>query len=110
MARVYYTEAKWFNEGYVPSLNEYLSNALISTDYYAITVVSFVGMGEIADKKAFEWLQTRPKNVVSSEIISRLMDDVVSHKVRHPIHNALKPRRQQLFSAQLCLAISSVPM
>lgn len=80
MARAYYTEAKWFNERYVPPLNEYLSSALITSDYYVITIVSFIGMGEIADKNVFEWIQNRPRNVVSSETICRLMDDVTSHK------------------------------
>ena len=81
VVRCYFVEAKWYNSGYVPTFEEYMVNASITTCYRVLTTSSFVGMGEIARKEAFDWLQTRPKIVRASQTIARLMDDIVSHQV-----------------------------
>ncbi|XP_059623571.1 valerianol synthase TPS8-like isoform X2 [Cornus florida] len=80
LARSYYTEAKWFNEGYMPSFDEYISNALISSGYYLLATSSFMGMGAIATTEAFEWLQNKPKIIVAITTIARLMDNIVDHE------------------------------
>ncbi|KAJ4718963.1 Terpene synthase [Melia azedarach] len=75
-----FVEAKWFNESYVPTIEEYMEVALISVCYLMLATISFVGMGDIATKESFEWISSNPKIVRASSVICRLMDDIVSHK------------------------------
>ncbi|KAJ4718967.1 Sesquiterpene synthase [Melia azedarach] len=75
-----FVEAKWFNEGYVPTIEEYMEVALISVCNLMLATISFVGMGDIATKESFEWISSNPKIVKASSVICRLMDDIVSHK------------------------------
>ncbi|XP_057962435.1 (-)-germacrene D synthase-like isoform X2 [Malania oleifera] len=79
VARGYYLEAKWMNEKYVPTFEEYMGNALTTTAYHMLITASFIGMGELATKAIFHWINTKPKIVTASKIICRLMDDIVSH-------------------------------
>ncbi|XP_048319146.1 (-)-germacrene D synthase-like [Ziziphus jujuba] len=80
LARSYLIEAKWFDEKYTPELDEYMGVYLESCGYSLLTTTSFLGMGEVATKKAFDWVSNGPKIVKSASIICRLMDDVVDHK------------------------------
>ncbi|XP_043700443.1 (-)-germacrene D synthase-like [Telopea speciosissima] len=81
--RDYFIEAKWFNEGYIPTFEEYMGIALTSSGYPMLTVTSFVLIGGMADiivtKEALDWVIDDPKLVRVSALISRLMDDIVSH-------------------------------
>lgn len=77
--RGYFLEAKLLNQ--VPTMEEYLPIALLTTGYDLLTNTCFVGMGDIATKEAFEWLLCNPKILKATTIICRLMDDIVSHKV-----------------------------
>ena len=79
--RAYLDEARWCNQGYTPSVEEYMNLALVTTGYFLLSVVSFVGMGEIATEESFGWMFNRPKIVRAAEIVCRCMDDIVSHKV-----------------------------
>ncbi|KAL6314157.1 hypothetical protein AAG906_011899 [Vitis piasezkii] len=76
----YFVEAKWLNQEYTPTLDEYMSNGLESSGYPMLITTSFVGMGDIATKEAFDWVFSYPKMVRASSIIGRLMDDIVSHE------------------------------
>ncbi|KAJ0044678.1 hypothetical protein Pint_04339 [Pistacia integerrima] len=81
LVRNYFYEAKWCHKNYVPSLDEYMTAALVTSAYSMLATTSFVGMGNIVTKEAFEWLFTNPKMIKASSVICRLMDDMVSHKV-----------------------------
>ncbi|RVW68199.1 Valencene synthase [Vitis vinifera] len=78
--RAYFAEAKWLHEEHVPAFEEYMRVALASSGYYLLATTSFVGMGEIATKEAFDWVTSDPKIMSSSNFIARLMDDIKSHK------------------------------
>ena len=79
--RAYFHEAKWFHEGCIPTIEAYMSIALVSTGYSMITIMSYIGMGEVVTKKAFDWAINDPKIIRASTVICRLMDDISSHKV-----------------------------
>ena len=79
--RAYFHEAKWLHEGRIPTMEEYMSIARVSSGYPMLTATSFIGMGKIVTKEAFDWVITNPKIVTASSVISRLMDDITSHKV-----------------------------
>ncbi|KAL6316974.1 hypothetical protein AAG906_024513 [Vitis piasezkii] len=78
--RAYFAEAKWLHEEHVPTIEEYLRVALVSSGYCMLATTSLVGMGEIATKEAFDWVTSDPKIMSSSNFIARLMDDISSHK------------------------------
>ncbi|GFZ06548.1 terpenoid cyclases/Protein prenyltransferases superfamily protein [Actinidia rufa] len=44
LVRGYFEEAKWFHQGYVPSMEEYMQVALLTSGYKMVTTTSFVGM------------------------------------------------------------------
>ena len=79
--RAYFKEAKWFHQQYVPTLEEYMPLALVTSGYPLLATTSFVVMGDIVTKDSFEWVFSYPKMVKASAVVSRLMDDIVSHKV-----------------------------
>ncbi|XP_052209331.1 valerianol synthase TPS1B-like [Diospyros lotus] len=79
IVRAYDVESEWLQEGYVPSFDEYLTNAL-ETSNCVLQTSSFMGMGELATSEAFEWLQCKPKMMTASALIGRLRNDITSHK------------------------------
>nr|BBE32334.1 beta-eudesmol synthase [Curcuma zedoaria] len=80
LSRSYFHEAKWGIEKYVPTLEEHLSNSLITSAYPMLTCASYVGMGQVTTKEAFEWVASLPKILKAGSLIGRLMDDIKSHK------------------------------
>ncbi|XP_040988311.1 (-)-germacrene D synthase-like isoform X2 [Juglans microcarpa x Juglans regia] len=78
--RAYHHEAKWFHQKYIPTMDEYMPLALVTSAYEMLATTSLVGMGEIVTKDSFEWLFSDPKMVTASAVVCRLMDDIVSHK------------------------------
>ena len=81
LVRAYFDEAKWFHQDYIPTMEEYMHVALRTTAHSMLTAVSFLGMGDIVTKEAFEWISSNPKGITGSAVIARLMDDMKSHKV-----------------------------
>ncbi|KAK8272346.1 hypothetical protein V6Z12_D11G325000 [Gossypium hirsutum] len=80
-SQVYFVEAKWLHENYIPTMEEYMPIALVSCGYWFITISSFVGMEESITKETFNWAFNDPKIIRASSIICRLMSDIVGHKV-----------------------------
>ncbi|XWS27914.1 hypothetical protein CRYUN_Cryun25bG0021100 [Craigia yunnanensis] len=78
--QAYYVEAKWFHENHKPTLEEYMSNALVSCAYPMLSVSSFVGMEDTITEETFIWASNDPKILRASTIICRLMNDIVGHK------------------------------
>ncbi|KAF5478802.1 hypothetical protein F2P56_005332 [Juglans regia] len=80
LVRAYFNEAKSFNMKKIPTMEEYMEIAIPSSGYPMLIAVSFVFMGEIVTKEAFEWIFSNPKVITASAVIARLMDDSGSHK------------------------------
>ncbi|KAK0599131.1 hypothetical protein LWI29_002648 [Acer saccharum] len=82
LVKAYCMEAKWCNEGYVPTTTEeYWDISLVTTCYPMLAITSFLGMGNIANKEVFQWSSNDYPNIIkASTIICRLMDDIVSHQ------------------------------
>ena len=81
LARAYFDEATWFFQKHIPTMEEYRNLALRTSAYPMLTTVSFLGMGDIVTKEAFDWSFTNPKIIIASSIIGRLVDDIRTHKV-----------------------------
>ncbi|XP_058104887.1 sesquiterpene synthase TPS2-like [Magnolia sinica] len=81
VARAYLKEARWASSDYVPTYEEYMEVALISSAYPMLTVISLVGMGDIVTKEALEWAINVPKVVTACSVICRLKDDLTSSEL-----------------------------
>nr|WNI01931.1 terpene synthase [Psidium guajava] len=79
-ARCYFAEAKWVHQQHKPTMDEYMSIAVVSSGYPLLTIMSFVGMPEIVTKDDLDWLFNDPKILKASTVICRLMDDLATHK------------------------------
>ncbi|PRQ31630.1 putative lyase [Rosa chinensis] len=80
VVRAYFQEAKWFHQKYTPTLEEYKSVALVTTCQTMFATMSFIAMGDIVTKDTFNWLFSDPKILKGSKVVSRFMDDMVTHK------------------------------
>lgn len=78
--QAYYDEAKWLHENVTPSVEEYMSIALVSSGYNLLAITSFVGMNDSITEDTFTWAFSDPKILRASTIICRLMNDIVGHK------------------------------
>ncbi|KAK3219349.1 hypothetical protein Dsin_013319 [Dipteronia sinensis] len=74
---VYFVEAEWLNQNYVPPFDEYMRNGSISVGMFMFTAATFLGMRE---ENAFEWLQTGPKILRAAYFIARGRNDLMNHK------------------------------
>ena len=79
----YFLESKWFHEKYIPTMEEYMPLALATSGYKMLATAALVGMGDIVTEDSFKWLFSGPKMVTASQIIGRLINDIVTHKVRN---------------------------
>ncbi|KAF2314254.1 hypothetical protein GH714_024527 [Hevea brasiliensis] len=64
----------------MPTMEEYMSIALVTSACAMLVTTSLVGMGDTVTEDSFDWLFTEPKMVTASTIICRLMNDIVSHQ------------------------------
>jgi alpha-farnesene synthase len=72
-----FMEAKWFNEGYTPSLQEYLSNAWVSSSGTVISVHSFFSvMTELETGEISNFLEKNQDLVYNISLIIRLCNDL----------------------------------
>ena len=55
--------------------------ALKSSGLPMLTTISFLGVGDIVTKEAFDWTFSNPKIIIASSVIGRLINDMKSHKV-----------------------------
>ncbi|XVF04989.1 hypothetical protein REPUB_Repub05bG0131200 [Reevesia pubescens] len=81
LARACLVEAKWLHEDYIPTMEEYMSNALETCAHRLLLVVSLFGMGNMITKECFDWVSNDSNKFVrAAAIITRLRDDIVGHK------------------------------
>ncbi|XXG82617.1 hypothetical protein AAC387_Pa10g0526 [Persea americana] len=81
VSKHYFIEMEWLNSGYSPTLEEYTSVALITGAYFMLTLVSYVGMGDIATKEVFEWAKNKPKLLKAASVVCRFKDDIQSNQL-----------------------------
>ncbi|QCD88946.1 isoprene synthase [Vigna unguiculata] len=71
-----YEEAKWYNEGYIPSLQEYLSNAWISSSGPVILLHSYLGTVYQVNDSMEHFLHTYEDLVYNVSLVIRLCNDL----------------------------------
>ncbi|KAJ9676250.1 hypothetical protein PVL29_024985 [Vitis rotundifolia] len=75
-----FVEAKWAHEGYIPTIEEYMLVALVTSGSSMLANWSFIGMREIMKKEAFDWVISDPKILTALAVIFRLMDGITTHE------------------------------
>ncbi|GAA0170262.1 hypothetical protein Leryth_021771 [Lithospermum erythrorhizon] len=94
LAKAYFQEAVWLNNGYVPNYDEYMDNALISGGYLMLILNAFACMGSVVTQEAFNWALSDPLIIKAAKIICRLTDDIMTCE--------LEQERGELASAVFC--------
>lgn len=81
LLRAYFQEAKWYHEKVVPTMEQYIKNGIPSSTYLLLATTSWLGMGDVATKDAFDWISNEPTILVALSIIARLLNDLVTHEI-----------------------------
>ncbi|KAK7834551.1 myrcene synthase [Quercus suber] len=76
ICRAYLLEAKWYYNGYTPSLQEYLENACFSIGAPMMLLNAYFSVTDPITKEALDFLEECPNIVLYSSIIVRLADDL----------------------------------
>ncbi|KAK1410789.1 hypothetical protein QVD17_37328 [Tagetes erecta] len=76
----YMTEAKWTNEGYMPTMEEHLKVSYLSIGYKLALIAGFAAMGNVITKETFEWALKNPPLVTTCCRLCRTVDDIATHK------------------------------
>ncbi|XP_056843982.1 alpha-barbatene synthase-like [Raphanus sativus] len=71
---------KWGREDYMPSFDAYIEAGGAEIGSYATITCFIMGLGEIGEKRDFEWLRSRPKVVQVLAAKTRLMDDITDYE------------------------------
>ncbi|KAF5743999.1 casbene synthase chloroplastic-like [Tripterygium wilfordii] len=82
LLKAYFTEAKWFKEGYMPPYDEYMKIAKVTGSLHMIMLGCFLGMGAPAKSSIIEWFISIPKLLEAVLINTRLINDL-THEVEH---------------------------
>lgn len=69
-------EAKWYNKGYTPSLQEYLSNGWISSSGPVLSLHAFLAVTNHVTEETVDFLDTNQDLVYCSSLIIRLCNDL----------------------------------
>ncbi|XP_010519474.1 PREDICTED: alpha-humulene/(-)-(E)-beta-caryophyllene synthase-like isoform X2 [Tarenaya hassleriana] len=83
LAKSYYREAKWLNEDYVATFDEYAENGETTSTCSLLLAATYVGVPDIDKREAFQWLSSKPKIIGAAVKIWRFMDDIVGHEMDH---------------------------
>ncbi|KAI0502221.1 hypothetical protein KFK09_017168 [Dendrobium nobile] len=94
IAKAYFQEAIWANDGYVPKLNDYLGASLISFGYSYLVCASYIGMHDEISKEFFDWVIGMPQIIKSATFITRVVNDIAS--------NEFEQKRKHVASAVQC--------
>lgn len=81
LVKNYLMEARWCNQEYVPTMEEYMEVAAITAGRVWLVAAALLGMREIATKEAFEWLFSEPRIDRAASLTARLINDIAGHKV-----------------------------
>ncbi|XP_076919169.1 (E)-beta-farnesene synthase-like [Bidens hawaiensis] len=74
-------EAKWLKEGYMPTLEEYISVSVKTCTYGVMIARAFVGRTDnLVNEDTFKWVAAYPPIVKAACLVLRLMDDITTHK------------------------------
>ncbi|KAK9677302.1 hypothetical protein RND81_11G134800 [Saponaria officinalis] len=80
LVRSYYNETKWKKTRYMPTFEEYLVNAGITSAVQLIITSSMMGMDEITDENQYQLMIQPSKAITACELLGRFADDIAGHE------------------------------
>ncbi|XP_047331223.1 sesquiterpene synthase Cop-like [Impatiens glandulifera] len=81
LANGYMDEATWLHKSYIPTLEEYMNVAKITSAVEVMSIAFLLGMhSNLATKEGFEWMLSDPLIIQATSVIVRLVDDVTGFK------------------------------
>lgn len=83
IVEAFLVEAKWFNKGYVPTIEEYLNNGIATGGTYMALVHAFFLMNQDVTNETAANMEPYPKLFSVSGQILRLWDDLGTAQVQN---------------------------
>ncbi|KAK2989409.1 hypothetical protein RJ640_000384 [Escallonia rubra] len=78
LCKAYLVEAKWYNSGYIPTLEEYMNNAWISISAPVMLTHCYFSSTDCITEEALECLEKCPNIIRWPAVILRLTDDLAT--------------------------------
>ncbi|KAK3023440.1 hypothetical protein RJ639_042684, partial [Escallonia herrerae] len=78
LCKAYLVEAKWYNNGYIPTLEEYMNNAWISISAPVMLTHCYFSSTDCITEEALECLEKCPNIIRWPAVILRLIDDLAT--------------------------------
>ena len=72
---------EWARTGDVPSFDEYMKVGLVTAGMDGYAGYCFIGMEDVSEKEAFEWLSSNPLIIQALNVMFRLANDVGTYEV-----------------------------
>ncbi|XP_020100323.1 terpene synthase 10-like [Ananas comosus] len=82
LCKAYLVEAKWYNKGYIPTLEEYLQNGLFSSSGHVILSYAYCLVPDLTQHD-LDLFQNYPELVQWSSMLLRLYNDLGTSKPEH---------------------------
>ncbi|XP_010468170.1 PREDICTED: terpenoid synthase 19-like [Camelina sativa] len=75
IAKAYKQLTKWARTGHVPTFDEYMKVGMVTAGM-GYAVYCFIGMEDISEKEAFEWLNSSPRIIKALNVLFRIANDI----------------------------------
>lgn len=83
LCKSYLVEAKWYNEGHTPKLQDYMENALVSIAAPLMLIFSYFLTSEKITNEALEYIEGLPSLIRNAGVLIRLINDLATSSVCH---------------------------
>ncbi|KAL6644326.1 hypothetical protein ACP70R_015934 [Stipagrostis hirtigluma subsp. patula] len=68
----------------MPSSKEHLDASIVSSGVQPLSIVTLMGMGDVATKRVYDWAMGYPDVMKAGAAVTRFLNDIASYKVgRH---------------------------
>lgn len=84
LSKAYMEEAEWCYSDHIPTLDDYMKLALVSSGHLVLATTSLVGISASRhhiSKHDFDWITNEPPMLRTSAVLGRLTDDLAGKGV-----------------------------
>ena len=82
-------DAEWHAQDYYPSFKERLELGLLFSSNRNLCYTILVGIGSVATKEMFQWVDSNPDPIMALAGLGRLTDDIVTYEVVNKNNNLI---------------------
>ncbi|KAK4285100.1 hypothetical protein QN277_001842 [Acacia crassicarpa] len=81
IVEAFMAEARWLDRNKIPTVEEYLNVSTVTICTALMSMSHFICMGDIfVTEDIFKWARSQPKIIQATNVIGRLMNDIVSRE------------------------------